>query len=61
MSVPSKLMVPALTPVRRRIIRPMVLLPLPLSPMREITSPGWTWKLTSRTAVSSRLPKVPIR
>jgi hypothetical protein len=61
MSVPSKLTVPLVTAVRRRIMRPMVLLPLPLWPIRATTSPGRTSRLTSRTATSSRLPKVPTR
>ena len=61
MSVPSKVIDPLVTEVRRRIMRPMVLLPLPLSPIRETTSPGATSRLTSRTATSSRPPKVPTR
>ena len=59
--MPSKVMVPLVTGIRRRIIRPMVLLPLPLSPISDTTSPGPTWRLTSRTAGSSRPPKVPTR
>jgi hypothetical protein len=61
MSTPSKVIFPLVTPVSRRIIRPMVVLPLPLSPMSEMTSPGATSRLTSWTATSSRPPKVPSR
>jgi hypothetical protein len=58
-STPSSVIVPPLTEASRRIILPMVVLPLPLSPMRDTTSPGWTSKLTSRTAVSSLPPNTP--
>jgi hypothetical protein len=45
--------VPLVIEASRSTIRPMVVLPLPLSPMRETTSPGRTSRLTSRTAVRS--------
>src|SRR5512142_539067 len=47
--------------MRRRIILPMVLFPLPLSPIKETTSPSGMSKLTSLTAWSSLPPKVPTR
>ena len=40
---------------------PIVDFPLPLSPISVTTSPGWTAKLTSRTASSSPPPKAPTR
>ena len=61
MSTPSKTMVPRVTWRSRRIILPIVDLPLPLSPMSETTSPGGTPKLTFRTARSSRPPNAPTR
>ena len=51
---------PAVASVRRRIIRPTVVLPLPLSPIRETTSPGSTPKLTSETAVIVSRPNIPV-
>ena len=57
----SSLIDPLLISMRRRIIRPTVVLPLPLSPMSETTSPLFTSKLTSRTAVSAPPPNVPTR
>ena len=59
MSSPSKVIVPLVTGDRRRIIFPIVDLPLPLSPIRETTSPGRRSKLTSRTAVSCFVPNAP--
>ena len=56
---PSKLIVPRVAGVSRRIIRPIVVLPLPLSPISETTWPASTSKLTSRTAGRSVPPKVP--
>jgi hypothetical protein len=56
---PSTVIEPLVTGVRPRIILPIVLFPLPLSPMRETTSPGRTSKLTVSTAVMVRPPKVP--
>ena len=41
-------------------MRPIVLFPLPLSPMSDTTSPGRTSKLTSRTAATSFPPNVPV-
>ena len=59
MSTPSTVMRPALTGDSRRIMRPIVVLPLPLSPISEITSPGLAVKLTSRTAGTFVPPKAP--
>src|SRR5690606_22041663 len=59
MSVPSKSTRPEVTFDSRRIILPMVLLPLPLSPIRETTSPAATSKLTSDTAWSTPPPNAP--
>jgi hypothetical protein len=42
-------------------MRPIVLLPLPLSPISDTTSPGATPKLTSCTARSRFPPNVPTR
>ena len=42
-------------------MRPIVLFPLPLSPISETISPGAIAKLTSRTATSSVPPNVPTR
>ena len=39
-SAPSKRIAPRVDRTSRRIIRPTVLLPLPLSPISETTSPG---------------------
>ncbi len=52
---------PLLTEASRRIILPMVDLPLPLSPMSEMISPGRASKVTSFTAWSVCPPKVPTR
>ena len=46
------MIVPAVIGERRRIILPIVDLPLPLSPISETTSPALTSKVTSLTAVS---------
>ncbi len=59
MSVPSKEIVPPVAGASRRIIRPIVLLPLPLSPISDTTSPGAISRLTSRTARSFVPPNVP--
>ena len=59
MSVPSNEIEPEVTGVSRRIMRPIVVLPLPLSPMSETISPGAIAKLTSRTATSCDPPNVP--
>ena len=61
MSVPSTLMEPSVTDVNRRIILPIVDLPLPLSPMTDMTSPASTENDTSRTAWSVAPPNVPTR
>src|SRR5262245_7779048 len=58
--MPSNETRPSVGGSRRRIIFPIVLLPLPLSPISETTSPGRTPKLTSRTASSGFPPKVPV-
>ena len=59
MSGPSIEIRPPLISIRRRIILPIVVLPLPLSPMRETTSPLARSKLTSLTARSVDPPNVP--
>jgi len=46
-------MVPRVIGDSCKIILPIVLFPLPLSPISETTSPALTWKLRSRTATSS--------
>ncbi len=61
MSTPSKLIVPLVAEARRRIIFPIVLLPLPLSPISETISPSPISKLTSVTAARVFPPKVPMR
>ena len=60
MSVSSKEIDPEVIRSSRRIIRPIVLLPLPLSPISDITSPGCTSKLTLETAWRSVPPNVPV-
>lgn len=42
-------------------MRPIVDLPLPLSPMRETTSPGAAVKETRSTAVTEPPPNAPAR
>ena len=59
MSASSNVITPPETRSRRRIIRPIVLLPLPLSPISETISPGRMSKLTSRTAGRLVPPNVP--
>ena len=49
-SSPSKKVVPPVNGVRRRIVRPMVVLPQPDSPTRPSVSPWRTVKLTPSTA-----------
>ena len=61
MSTSSWVIVPPVGWMSRRIIRPIVDFPLPLSPITERTWPVSTWKVTSRTAVSLPRPKEPTR
>ena len=61
MSTPSTAIEPPFTTRRRRIIFPIVVLPLPLSPMSETTSPAPMSNETSRTARSSVPPNRPTR
>ena len=50
-SCPAIRTVPAVGSIRRTSVRTSVDLPDPESPITTKTSPGQTWKLTSRTAV----------
>src|SRR3990172_10716971 len=59
MSKSSSQILPELIESKRRIIFPIVLFPLPLSPIKETISPSFISKLTSLTACSSFPPKVP--
>jgi hypothetical protein len=60
-SFPSTAIVPAVMRVSRRIIFPTVVLPLPLSPISETTSPRSIEKVTPVTAGSAVPPNVPVR
>ena len=50
MSLPSNVTAPEVGWTRRSRILPMVVLPLPDSPISEMTSPGGSSKLTLRSA-----------
>jgi hypothetical protein len=49
---PSKWTVPRVAGMRRRMVRPTVVLPQPDSPTRPSVSPGAIWKLTPSTALT---------
>ena len=57
MSLPSKVTVPEVGLVSRSRILPIVVLPLPDSPISEMTSPGFSSKLTLRSAGVSPPPR----
>ena len=62
MSTPSNVIAPRVTRRRRRIIFPMVDLPLPLSPMSDTTSPGAHLEADAHGQPSSSPPpKAPTR
>ena len=50
MSLPSNVTVPEVGCTRRSRTLPIVVLPLPDSPISEMTSPGFSSKLTLRSA-----------
>ena len=58
-SVPSTCSEPPVTLVSPAMARPIVVLPLPLSPTSPSTSPGRISKLTPSTATKSGLPQAP--
>lgn len=51
-SVPSKVTLPPVAGMRRRSVRPTVVLPQPDSPTRPRVSPRSMWKETSSTALT---------
>src|SRR5579859_2265605 len=50
MLLPSKVTVPLVAGISRKMVRPTVVLPQPDSPTRPRVSPGWMLKLTFSTA-----------
>ena len=58
MSLPSKVTVPLVGFTSRRMTLPIVVLPLPLSPISEMTSPCLRSKLTLRSAGVSPPPRL---
>ncbi|MNV63190.1 hypothetical protein D3C71_1557710 [compost metagenome] len=60
-SCPSKRIVSLRDSIRRRMARPIVLFPEPLSPTRPSTSPGATLKLTLCSTFTDRLENRPLR
>ena len=53
MSWPQMLAVPLVGVMKPASMRMVVVLPAPFGPRKPSTSPGWTSKLTSSTAVSA--------